>query len=77
MRTSRARCCQAATLSAPQPNVAVPGFRKGKAPAQLVEKQIDQSVMQTEFMDAVINKLYVDAIDQEKCECVSAGNFCW
>lgn len=45
-------------------NVKVPGFRAGKAPANLIEKQIDPSVLQSEFVDHAINDLYGDAIDQ-------------
>lgn len=47
-------------------NVKVSGFRAGKAPAHLVEKQIDQSVLQTEFLDAAINQLFVAAVEHEK-----------
>lgn len=47
-------------------NMNVPGFRKGKAPAHIVEKQVDQSLLQSEFMDAVINQLYSAAIEREK-----------
>jgi trigger factor len=47
-------------------NVKVPGFRPGKAPANLVEKHIEPSVLQAEFLDHVINQLYVDAAQQEK-----------
>ncbi|HZL07740.1 MAG TPA: trigger factor family protein, partial [Candidatus Dormibacteraeota bacterium] len=44
----------------------VPGFRPGKAPANLVEKQLDPSLLQTEFLDRAVNQLYVDAVQQEK-----------
>jgi trigger factor len=44
----------------------LPGFRQGKAPANMVEKQVDQSVLQSEFLDQVINQVYVDAVQQEK-----------
>jgi trigger factor len=54
------------TLKRLSANVTVPGFRKGKAPEQLIEKQIDQAVFQTEFIDAILNQLYVEAIDKEK-----------
>lgn len=60
-----------ATLTRLSANVSVPGFRPGKAPAHLVEKAIDQSVLQTEFLDAVINDLYVKAIDQEDLRVVA------
>lgn len=44
----------------------VTGFRPGKAPVNLVEKQLDPSALQTEFLDRAVNQLYVDAIKQEK-----------
>lgn len=47
-------------------NAKVPGFRPGKAPASLVEKQIDQATLQSEVIDSVINEAYVDAIEQER-----------
>lgn len=49
-----------------KPNVKVPGFRAGKAPANLIEKQLDQTVLQSEFMEHAINDLYVEVIKQEK-----------
>lgn len=47
-------------------NVKVPGFRPGKAPTNLVEKQVDQAVLQSEFLDHAVNDLYVGAIDRER-----------
>jgi trigger factor len=44
----------------------VPGFRPGKAPANLVERQLDPAALQSEFIDQAINQLYVGAIEQEK-----------
>lgn len=44
-------------------NVKVPGFREGKAPANLIEKQIDPSTLQSEFLDHAINDFYGDAIN--------------
>jgi trigger factor len=46
-------------------NVKIAGFRPGKAPANLVEKQVDPAVLQSEFLDHVVNRLYVDAVQQE------------
>lgn len=43
----------------------VQGFRAGKAPGSLVEKQLDQSLLQTEFLEQAVNRLYVDALQQE------------
>lgn len=47
-------------------NVKVPGFRPGKAPSNLVEKQLDESLLQTKFLEQAINKLYVEAVQQQK-----------
>src|SRR5215813_579481 len=44
----------------------LPGFRPGKAPLALVEKNVDPSVLQTEFLDEALNRLYSEAVDQEK-----------
>jgi trigger factor len=46
--------------------VKVPGFRAGHAPEAVVEKHLDQSVYQTEFLDAVVNKMYIQALDEER-----------
>jgi trigger factor len=47
-------------------NAKVPGFREGKAPANLVEKNIDQTALQSEFLDQAVNRFYVHAIESEK-----------
>ena len=47
-------------------NVKVQGFRPGKAPQHLVEKQLDQSLLQTEFLEQAVNQLYVKAIQEQK-----------
>lgn len=49
-----------------QPKLNLSGFRKGKAPLPLVEKNLDQSVLQTEFLEEAITNLYVQAVKQEK-----------
>lgn len=46
-------------------DVKLQGFRAGKAPDSLVEKSIDPSRLQTEFLDEAINKLFVDAVTKE------------
>lgn len=53
-------------------NVKVPGFRQGKAPANLIEKQIDTTTLQSEFLEHAVNDLYGDAIDQTGVRPVSA-----
>ena len=42
------------------------GFRQGKAPLSVVEKNVDPSVLQSEFLDHVLNDLYAAAINQER-----------
>ena len=46
-------------------NVRVPGFRLGKAPAHLTEKQLDPTILQSEFLDEAVNQFYVHAADSE------------
>jgi len=52
----------------------VSGFRVGKAPAHLVEKQLDQNVLQTEFLDAAVNQLFLHAIEHENLKPVTQPN---
>lgn len=42
-------------------DVKVSGFRPGKAPLDMVEKQINQQVLQQEFLEEVIQRLYPKA----------------
>jgi trigger factor len=51
-------------------NVKLPGFREGKAPANLVEKSIDQSLLQNEFLNEAVNALYSQAISDKKIRAV-------
>jgi len=44
--------------------IKVQGFRAGKAPLSVVEKNVDQQALQTEFLDTIVNKLYVDAVTE-------------
>ena len=46
--------------------VKIAGFREGKAPLDLVEKNIDDATFQSEFLEEAINQLYVQAIQSEK-----------
>ena len=38
-------------------NVKVAGFREGKVPPQIAEKNIDQQLFQTEFLDEAMTQL--------------------
>lgn len=49
-----------------QPRLNLAGFRKGKAPLPLVEKNLDQAMLQTEFLEEAVSTLYAQAVRQEK-----------
>jgi trigger factor len=55
-------------------NAKVPGFRPGKAPQHLIEKQINPSTLQSEFLDHAVNQLYVEAAKQERLRPVAQPN---
>ncbi|MGD0284213.1 MAG: trigger factor, partial [Candidatus Saccharimonadales bacterium] len=44
----------------------IPGFRPGKAPQSITERNIDSSRLQTEFLETAVNALYRQAIQTEK-----------
>lgn len=44
----------------------LPGFRAGKAPASMVEKNVNPATLQTEFLDRAMNAVYGAALDQEE-----------
>lgn len=46
-------------------DVKLPGFRNGKAPAALVEKNLDQNILQNDFLDEAMTQLYALATQQE------------
>ncbi|HVV67318.1 MAG TPA: trigger factor [Candidatus Saccharimonadales bacterium] len=46
-------------------HVKIQGFREGKAPNNLIEKQVDAAQLQTEFLEQAVNRLYVDAVERE------------
>jgi trigger factor len=46
------------------PQVKVPGFREGKVPLNLVERHLNQSVLQQEFLEEAVNHFYPDAVNQ-------------
>lgn len=62
---------KAATLKRLGRDVKVQGFRAGKAPLALLEKQLDPSRLQSEFLDEVINKLYAEAVQDQKLRSVA------
>jgi trigger factor len=46
-------------------NVKIAGFREGKAPLNMVEKHVDQTRLQSEFLEHAVNRLYVAALEHE------------
>ncbi len=52
-------------------SVKVAGFRAGKAPIALIEKQLDPNALQSQFLDESLNQLYSAALQQEKLRPVS------
>lgn len=53
------------TLNHFQTKTKVAGFRPGKAPLNVVEKNVDPSILQSEFLDEAINHLYQSAVQKE------------
>lgn len=52
-------------------DVKLSGFRKGHAPANMVEKVVDQQLLQNRVADSVLNIMYGEAIQQEHLKPVS------
>lgn len=46
----------------------LPGFRKGKAPKEAVEKSLDQSKMRDEILRELLPKAYIAAIQEHKLQ---------
>lgn len=55
-------------------SVKVSGFRAGTAPMALVEKNVNQDQLQSEFLDHALNELYRKAINQENLRPVGEPN---
>ena len=52
-------------------HVKLQGFRQGKAPLSLVEKSVDPNVLQSEFLEEAINRMYTEAVNEQKLRVVS------
>ncbi len=52
-------------------NLKISGFRGGKAPLEMVEKHVDQQLLQTEFLDNVLNHFYSQAVIKENLRTTS------
>jgi len=59
------------TLRAISKSLKLPGFRAGKAPLQLVEKNADPNTLQQDFMERAMNAMYGKALDDENIRPVS------
>lgn len=47
-------------------HVKLPGFREGKAPTNLIEKNVDPNLLQSEFLEEAVNRLTLRAIQDKK-----------
>jgi trigger factor len=59
------------TLQSFAGSLKLPGFRAGKAPLSIVEKQVDQARLQSEFVEHALQRLYLAALEQENLRPVS------
>ncbi len=59
------------TLKKLQPEVSAAGFRKGKVPLHIVEKQVDDRYLHSQFLDEALNALYAKALDEHKLRTLS------
>lgn len=62
------KAAQAKAFKKVASNVTVPGFRKGKAPENLVKAKVDQVKVMDEAINALLPDLYKDILDNEKIE---------
>lgn len=62
------------TLSHFQAKTKVAGFRTGKAPLNIIEKNVDQTALQSEFLDEAVNHLYQTAVNNEKVKAFGRPN---
>ncbi len=54
------------TLLALRRDVKVPGFRSGKVPLEMVEKNVNQQTLQSNFLDTALNRMYGTALGEHK-----------
>jgi len=57
-----------------QGKVRVAGFRTGKVPLEILEKKIDQTTLQADFLQVAVEQLYITAMDNEKLRQVDNPN---
>ena len=56
-------------------NVTVPGFRKGKAPVNMVKSRVDQMKVFNEAINDVLNPVYQDILNEEKIQPMARPSF--
>ena len=56
-------------------NITVPGFRKGKAPINMVKSRVDQMRVFNEAINDVLNPVYQDILKEEKLEPMARPSF--
>lgn len=61
---------KAAVMKQLAKNMKVSGFRPGKVPPAIVERNADPQTLQADFLDAAINRLYSDILEREKLRVV-------
>lgn len=54
--------------------VKIPGFRQGKAPLSMVEKNVNPEALQSEFLDEAINQMYYRAVVEKRIRAISNPN---
>ncbi len=59
------------TLKQLQPEVSAPGFRKGKAPLNVVEKQVDEEYYKSQYLDNALSLTYSQAVQDNKLRPIS------
>ncbi len=52
--------------------VKVPGFRAGKTPLELVEKNADRQALQSQFLDEAVDQLYRKAVESQNLRPIAA-----
>lgn len=52
-------------------NLKVPGFRAGKVPPTVAEKQLDSNYLQSQVLDEALNHLYSEAVAEQKIRVVA------
>lgn len=56
-------------------NITIAGFRKGKAPINMVKPRIDQGKLYNEAINEVLNPVYVDILKEEKLQPMARPSF--